>query len=419
MSSLLRLILYSLILLICALTQAIETPLTLDTAEEIAITGDPKIKAIAAEIAAMHKLQSASAELPDPQVRVGLLNFPFENSSFSSEAMTQLSVGLRQTIPPRGQRAASQEIYSKRADEKSYLLTARQNDIRLEVRLAWLESYFQDHAIVRLQESYEHFEDLVDIAQSLYSVGTHNQEDVLLAQVNLLRMDERLIQAEQQREEAYTQLSRLLNTEPNFKIAEGLPKWTIDSSIENLKVLLLNHPETRAIFARSEQHDARQDLVASSRNPSWAIDLGYGLRDGEFSADEPRSDVVSLSVSFSVPMLRNKGRTQRLQSEIFLQTSELENRTLLLRDMEYQLSVAYSRWSSLTDRLNLYNESLNQQIRELATATLTSYQNKNTELAEVIARYIEEIEHLLAVVRLQVERLKIWAKIDWLTAGVL
>ena len=398
-------------------TLAFESPLSLSTAESIAITNDPKVKAINAEVSAIRELVEASTDLPDTQVRLGLLNFPFEEGSFSTEAMTQFAFGVRQMIPPRGQRSAMQEIYRAHALEKEHLIKARQNDVKLAVREAWLEAYYHDHAVDHLQETYEHFEDLVSISQSLYSVGTHKQEDVLLAQVNLLRMDDRLLQTRQQQEEAYAKLGYLLNTKANFQVGEELPNWAIETPIEELKVQLLNHSETLAVFSRSTQYEANMDLVSSSKNPTWAIDLGYGLRDGSTNTVKPRSDVISLSISFSLPILRNEGRNHRLQSASLLRSAALEDRTLLLRDMEYQLDVAFSRWNTLSERLGLYTEHINQQIRELAKATLTSYQNKTTELTEAIARYIEEIEHLLAIQKLQVDRLKTWAKIDWLTEG--
>lgn len=412
-----RLTTLSIVSLMFVSTFAVESPLSLRTAESLAVASDPKVKSISAEISAMRELAEASSDLPDTQVRLGLLNFPFEGGNFSTEAMTQFAFGVRQMIPPRGQRGAMQEIYNARALEKEHLLHARQNDIRLAVREAWLEAHYQNNAVMHLQESYEHFEDLVAISQSLYSVGTHSQEDVLLAQVNLSRMDDQLLQTRQHQEEAYAKLGYLLHTKSSFQVGEELPNWTIETPIEELKVQLLNHSETLAVLARSTQHEAAQDLVNSSRNPTWAIDLGYGLRDGSTNTFKPRSDVISLSISFSLPMLRKEGRDHRLQSASLLRAAALEDRTLLLREMEYQLDVAFSRWNTLSERLGLYTEDLTQQISELANTTLTSYQNKTTELTEAIARYIEEIEHLLAVQKLKVDRLKVWAKVDWLTEG--
>ena len=70
-------------------------PLTLAEAENRALEAEPGQAALEARADALDERAVADGQLPDPQLRVGLANYPIESGGFSTEGMTQAVLGIR------------------------------------------------------------------------------------------------------------------------------------------------------------------------------------------------------------------------------------------------------------------------------------------------------------------------------------
>ena len=76
-----------------------QTELSLEQAEDLALHNDPNIQAFLERADAFEHLAAASIELPDAQVRLGLMNYPLEHGNFRTEGMTHSVVGIRPIDP--------------------------------------------------------------------------------------------------------------------------------------------------------------------------------------------------------------------------------------------------------------------------------------------------------------------------------
>ncbi|MCY4144721.1 MAG: TolC family protein [Gammaproteobacteria bacterium] len=389
-----------------------ESPLSLEEAQRIALSTEPKVQALNAEAAALINLSVADRKLPDVQVRTGLMNFPLEHGGFRSEGMTHLSVGLRQSVPPRGRRTALANEKTGLATQKRELANSRARDVTLQVRNAWLESYFGDHAVELVSESRSLFVELVRVARSLYSVGTRNQNDVLQAELELSKLDDRLLQVKQSRRESYAALGRLLDQPVTVAVLDELPDWSTVPPLADLQDRLIQHPIISASNAQLEADNARYDIEKSAFNPLWTFDLAYSYRDGQLPNDTPRSDFVSATVSFNVPIWGREREVRRMSAASAQKESTALNRSLLLRELRYELVVAHSRWETLSNRKELYEQNMIRQSDDHAQATLAAYRNKLVGMTDVVRSYIEQIDTQIAHLRLRVDRLKTWAQID-------
>lgn len=340
------------------------------------------------------------------------MNFPLEHGGFRTEGMTHLSVGLRQSVPPRGRRTALVNEKTGLATQKRELANSRARDVTLQVRNAWLESYFGDHAVELVSESRSLFVELVRVARSLYSVGTRNQNDVLQAELELSKLDDRLLQVKQSRRESYAALGLLLDQPVTVAVLDELPDWSTVPPLADLQDRLIQHPIVSASNAQLQADNARYDIEKSAFNPLWTFDLAYSYRDGQLPNDTPRSDFVSATVSFNVPIWGREREVRRMSAASAQKESTTLNRSLLLRELRYELVVAHSRWETLSNRKELYEQNMIRQSDDHAQATLAAYRNKLVGMTDVVRSYIEQIDTQIAHLRLRVDRLKTWAQID-------
>ena len=226
-----------------------DLPLTMAEAEDLALAAEPGRLALEAQAAALNERAIVAGELPDPMLRVGLNNFPLESGGFSTEGMTQVMVGYRQAFPAGKTRSLSFEKFGRLADSMNENAATRGRNVRTATQKAWLELYFLDNAEALIHESRPLFSDLAEITRSLYSVGRKNQQDVLRAELELSRLDDRLIDIERRRARARASLAEWIGDEASRPVATNFPRWTSVPAMSDLQQGLSQHPAVLAADA--------------------------------------------------------------------------------------------------------------------------------------------------------------------------
>lgn len=385
------------------------TPLTLTEAEDLALEQEPGQAAFLARADALEERSVAVGQLPDPKLRMGLANFPIESGGFATEGMTQAQLGLRQSFPPGRSRSVSTRQFQSLAAEMSENADARGRDVLTSVRNAWLETYYWNQAHVIVTESRPFFADLVMITRSLYAVGKKDQQDVLRADLELSRLDDRLIEINRQRAGARAALGEWVGLESQRPIAKTLPTWESIAALEAMRADLVTHPALQAADARIDARGAGIDLAKEKYKPGWALDLGYGYRDGSLPSGTPRSDFVSLSVTMDLPFFRKNRQDRGLSAALSERRAATESKDELLRRLSSQLDAEYARWQDISRRVDLYERLILTQAEDQAKAALAAYQSEAGDFADVMRGFIDDLNTRLDHIRLQVERAQSYA----------
>ena len=182
------------VLLQLALSTGARAALGLSEALQLALEADPAVSASRFRAAALQEQSVADGQLPDPRLTLGVFNVPLDDLSMKKEGSSQLRTGIKQAFP-RGQtlryRQRRTEWLSK-AEQARTLLTEQQ--ITRDVRETYLELYYQERAARIIEQSHDLFHQLVDITRAHYASGRVSQQDVLQAQLELSRLDDRVTQ---------------------------------------------------------------------------------------------------------------------------------------------------------------------------------------------------------------------------------
>ena len=385
-------------------------PLTLAEAEDLALDSEPGQAALTARADALAEQSIVAGQLPDPTLRVGLNNFPIEAGGFSTEGMTHALIGLRQAFPAGKTRSISTRKLVSLADEMNASAGARGRDVLTAVRQAWLDAYYWQQAHELVSESRPFFDDLAEITRSLYAVGRRNQQDVLRAELELSRLDDRLIDIDRHRGQAQAALGEWIGNKAHRPIALKLPAWDQPPSREVLLNSLPAHPALLAADAQIAAHKAGVDLAEEEFKPGWALDLGYSYREGHLPSGDPRSDFISLSVTVDLPFFGRKNRQDRsLAAALSERRAATNEREQLSRRLTSQLDADYSRWHEIDRRLELYETRILPQTADQSRAALGAYQSDRGDFADVMRGYIDDLNARLDHTRLQVERAQSYA----------
>ncbi len=384
-------------------------PLTLQEAEELALYDEPGQNSLRFRALALRDESVAGGQLPDPTMRIGMANFPIQSGGFTTEGMTQAQLGVRQVFPGGDTRELTTRKLRTLADEMSHKADGRGREVLTAVRMAWLETHYWRQAHEMAIESRPFFDDLATITTSLYSVGRKSQQDVLRAELELRRLDDRIINMSKQHLRSRAALSEWVGTESVRPVATKLPEWTAVPPLEVLRKDLRAHPAMLAADANVGASYVGVDLAEQKYKPDWALDLGYGYRDGYLSNGQPRSDFVSLSVTVDLPFFRSSRQDRSVGAALSQRRAADQSREELLRRLSSQLDAEYVRWQDLGRRLELYEESILGISADNASAALAAYQSDTGDFADAMRGYVDDLDTRLEYIRLQVERAQSYA----------
>jgi len=378
--------------------------LTLADAEQLALHNEPGQTALLSRASALREQAVAARQLPDPKLRVALANFPIESGGFSTEGMTQAQLGLRQSFPRSKTRAAGSRRFQALALEMSESADARRRDVLAAVRKSWLEAYYWTQARKIVAELRPLFSDLVTITESLYSVGRKDQQDLLRAELELSRVDDRLIGIDQHRAMARASLNQWIGSQGERPLGEQLPDWQPPPPIGQLHAALVQHPSINAVQAQIAATRAGVTVAEQSAKPGWALDVAYAYRDGSLPAGTPRSDFVTVAVTVDLPYFRKNRHDRKVAAALKEQHAADATQEALLRRLTSQLEREYVHWRELTRRIELYERVILAKTREQSAAALAAYQSESADFADVMQGSIDELNTQLDYLRLQVDR---------------
>ena len=386
-----------------------DIPLTIAEAEKLALASEPGQQALRARAAALEEQAVVAGALPDPMLRVGLNNYPIESGGFTTEGMTNVGAVYRQAFPRGDTRSLSNRRFTRLAEAQMQEADARGDDVLAATRIAWLDLYYWSKARELVRESRPFFDDLATITRSLYAVGRRNQQDVLRAELELSRLDDRLIDIERQQLRARAQLREWIGEDAGRRVAGKLPRWDDAPPLEDLIAALREHPALQAADARIAAQDTGVEIAEQRSKPGWALDVGYSYRNGSLPSGDPRSDFVTVGVTVDLPFFRKKSVDSTLSAALQERSAARADKQRMQRSLESRLAAEYARWQELSRRLALYEERILVQANDHAQASLLAYQNDRGDFADVMRGYIDDLNTRIDYVRLNVEREQAYA----------
>jgi len=389
---------------------ASESLLFIEDSVRLALEREPGEVALRRRSQALAEDATAAGQLADPNLRVGILNLPSESFDFDKENMTQFIVGLQQEFSPGSSRKAATGMLEATAAATAAQAEDRLRMVALHTREGWLELYYWLQAQDTIDASRELFAELVQITQSLYAVGQRDQHDVIRAQLELHRLDDRLLSMDEKVALARADLGRWIGDQAARPLSDMLPDWgTLPAPITEAQ--LQSHPLLQA--ADQDIKYGEQDVIfAKSRyRPTWSLDFAYGFRDGQDAQMRPREDFISFVVKTELPFFNGQRQDRRLAAAHERHAATVELREDQRRQLYRQLERQLARWEQLGERVDIYDERIVPESEMRSRAALLSYQSDKGDFTDVIRAYVGELDARLENLRLQVDRLQAHAHV--------
>ncbi|MBT8118518.1 MAG: TolC family protein [Gammaproteobacteria bacterium] len=391
--------------------------LDLPLAEQLAIDSDPSIESFRVTALSYEDASVADDTLPDPRLRLGAVNVPLDSFDLEQEQMTQLKVGIRQDFP-RG------DVLSIKQQQSQYLSRAAlsmADDARLkilrDVRETYLNLFYEVSAYQIIRETRQLFSELVKITESNYAAGRVNQQDVILAGLELARLDDRSTKIKAREESNRVRLSQWIGDVAWNDIDNVFPPLpTLPEEID-LNEVIPQHPLIRAESAKVNASKQMTEMARQEYKPGWSLLLDYGYRSGNNPDGSERTDFATAIVSLDVPLFTGNRQDRKVSANEKKISAARYIKDDQLRKLKQMYEKNHYLWQRLHDRERLYKNSLLTAARNNSKASLKAYQSGVTEFNTLMRAEITELDVRLEDLRVRVDRAVAQANILYILGG--
>jgi outer membrane protein TolC len=301
-------------------------------------------------------------------------------------------VGVRQMFP-RGQ---TRSLGSARINESIARIEAEAEDrehlVLLAVREEYTRIYLHRERKKILEQSLVVFSDLEEITRDYYASGRAHQQDVVQAQLELSKVEERLARIRQQEEEARARLMERIGTDAYRTLEEDWPRLSRPVSAQRITARLAEHPRIRAWQHEIAGSRTEEDIARQAYKPGFAIDLAYGGRSGQNPNGTNRTDFLSVFVSMDIPLFTSNRQDRVLASSIADTSAKQFARDDVYRSMKARIEEHTATLVREQERLELYREQLLPQASFNAEAAFEAYQDAVGDLTTLMRARIGEYE---------------------------
>lgn len=387
-------------------------PLSMQNAVALALQRDSVLQQLGAEKQSVSAQAIASGQLPDPKLSAGIVNLPTNSFAVGRDSMTMQVIGISQEFPAGHTRALSEKRGAQLAGGVQAQIAERQRDVARQVREAWLQLYYAQHALVLVQSSETAFRQLADISKVRYENGSGTQQEWLRARLELASLKERELDLQNAAQTEQAVLTRWLGDEEAARpLPDSLPTLPVPPAYADILNALPSHPLAQADNAQIAAAQTNVDIAEQSYKPVWGVDLSYGRRPGG-DAGGPFTNMFSAMVSVSLPIFTGKRQDQAVTAARAQANASIDSRDNQLRELKRMLDEDWARWRQLQELQSLYNQTVLPDSNADVTAGLDAYRNGGGDFFELVRSQVDLLDA-------QTRRLKIETGLDSVKADLM
>ena len=365
--------------------------LSVEQAVEEAEQSNPEIRAAVRRLSLAQMKIATSRSLDDPMFMVRDWDTPLRKPWDLNQAQAMFSV--QQTFPGDGKRELRARVAGDDAEAAADDLETMRQDVSAQVReVCSILLRNADEMQLHNQQA-GLLKEASAAVLSEYTTGKAPQGDVLRAQMALTRLNEHLVELNEERNDATAQLDFLMGRDPDsaveisgsYKESDGLP------SLEDLERIAIEHrPELAELRAQVTKSRDMGHLTRLAIKPDFTVAAGYML----MPTGSAFRNAYMAELSMNLPWMnraRHDGEAQQAGAATDVAQAELAARVaaVYLEIRQAQIEV-----QSAQTRVKLYRNTLLPQAEASFRASTAAYQNSRSDFMNVI-----DSENLLLDVR--------------------
>ncbi|MDW7680550.1 MAG: TolC family protein [bacterium] len=353
---------------------------------EEALQNNPAYRSAVYEAQQANQTISQAGALPDPILGLSAMNMPVDNFAFDQEPMTGKKLSLMQMFPFPGKLGLKEDIAAWQAKVIEYQVEELKNNLIKNVKLTYYNLFFVEKSLTIVKKNKELLKQFISVAETKYSVGKGLQQDVLKAQVEFSKLNDRMISLNQKRENLVFQLNKLLNRDIKTVIKK-LPEFNkteVNFSLENLQELGL---EQRSLLkswgAMIKKTKSANKLAKKGYLPDFSLAVAYTQRDDLLSGMK-MYDFFSAEVKLNLPLYFYKKQSKKVEETKLMISSVEEKYAAVRNEVFFQIENSLSELRKNEQLIDLYKTGIIPQASQSLNSAMSGYQVDKVDFLTLI-----------------------------------
>lgn len=367
-----------------------------------ALASNPVLLTKENQVNALRERIAPAATLPDPMLRLGLLNLP-EKVAFDEDPMTQKQIAVTQKFPFPGKLSLKHDIAQDEYLQHEAALTYQRLEVVNTVKVTYFSLFFVDKSIEVTATIKTLLEEFLGVARTRYSVGKGIQQDVMKAEIELSRMIEKIITLERQKKTVAAQLNTVLDRPPGA-VLEGKPAVRqTDFSMEKAAFVdreLHAHPLLQSIYFIREEADDTFQLAQKEYYPDFEVGFSYSHRESSLGRDHP--DLYSGFVGMNVPIWFKNKQGKRVEEARYNKQSAEKKYEATRNEIEFRIASLLAEIEQNSKLIDLYRDAIIPQANHTLNSSVDSYQVGSVDFLTLLSNlqtlYSYELEYYRVLV---------------------
>jgi outer membrane protein TolC len=362
-----------------------ESPDSLDTLVDQALTNNPEIKASEARWQAFSERVRQAGTFEDPMLMLKIQNALVRDPlAFDRDVMTAKVIGVSQMLPFFGKRALQREGAERAAEGERWSFEERKLELRRMVKETWYQLYFVDRSLEIVEKNIRILDDLTRFTETMYGVGQGLQQDVLKAQVERSKMEDMRISLRQKRRSLEATLNTLLYRPAGTAVATivELNLTPVDFEEAELERLAAeNRPLIRALASQVEKAQVSRQLGEKEFYPDFTVSLEYMQRDPAMG--EKGDDMYGAGITFNLPVQRERRHAMIAEAESETRMAQ-EELNMLRNQIRFGIADALARLERSRKLAELYRGGIIPQAGHSLEAAMAAYRVGKADFMNVL-----------------------------------
>jgi len=356
-------------------------PITVEDAVSKAMESNPQIHAAVRRLTLAQSKSGTARSLDDPMLMVRDWDTPLSKPWDLNQA--QLMVSVQQTLVSKQKRDLRARVAGDDAEMAASDLESLRQEIAADVRKACADLKRNAEEMKLHDRESSLLKEALAAALAQYTTGRVPQADVLRAQMAVTRLDEHLIELDQEREAALAELDTLMGRpadEAQAIVGDYAAVVELPPLEEMERLAIENRPELAGLRKGIGKTQDQALATRLAMKPDFTVALGYMLMPtGSMSRNAYMGELT-----MNLPGLnrdRHDGEAKQADAATAVAQADLDAQTkaVFLEVRQAQIAIAAAE-----RRSKVYRDTLLPQAEAAFKASTAAYQNNRAEFSSLI-----------------------------------
>jgi outer membrane protein, heavy metal efflux system len=382
---------------------------------DMALERNPELQAARRSLAAQAQVIPQVTALDDPMLSNSIWPAP-RHAPQTTMGRMPYGMMVSQQFPWFGKLRMRGEMAEAEVQMAFARLAETELGVIENVRLAYHEVNYNQRAREITGHNRELLADLIEIAEARYRTGEASQQDVLRAQLELDRVDQRLIEIDQALRESQADLASLLQADPDADLlaAPELEELSTPGEIDRLyEIAIQCRPELQERLASIVRDQRNEELKRLDYYPDVTLGFGWDVMTMDRAMD-PLSDgfdTYGVTVGLNLPIWRERLRAG--VGEARHRVVESSRRYDASRNDTFRQIRRYTvQARALDEQRGLFRDRMVPRAEQTLRVSIADYRVGRVSVLQLIDNWLQLLTFELQLARIEASRLQALASLE-------